>query len=246
MSEYAVDFSANNSKGRLRNSHRSAVIANTLSREVVRCHRCLLVQFRTISDLCRRCAGPLPPRPQPDWGPAEGASNAETLTTGPVSFSAKSNVPRQDLRFRGKITRELDLGRKLRELRKLKKWTQDQVAAKAGVPRTYVSRVEHSRLLPGPAVVHRFADALAVEIATLLPINSSANDGAISIEDPFWNSFVWYFRRLQAKQKSVVLARFRALTGNIRREDRKMSFPHLPGWQPNRKRSVHRPAPAPL
>ena len=29
-------------------------------REVVRCQECQLVQFRTASDLCRRCAQPLP------------------------------------------------------------------------------------------------------------------------------------------------------------------------------------------
>ncbi len=35
------------------------------SRDVVRCEGCSLVQYRTVSDLCRRCDKPLPPRLEP-------------------------------------------------------------------------------------------------------------------------------------------------------------------------------------
>ncbi len=211
MPEYTLDSLPDNLNGRLQNSNPSGVITAAGTREVVRCPRCFLVQFRTTSDLCRRCAKPLLPRPHLDWGEAGGPGNGENITTVSVASSTKGDILRDDPRLRGEITRKLALGSRLRELRKWRNWTEEQIAAKAGVPRSYISRIEHSHLLPGPAMAHRLAEALGVKILDLFKNEGKGPNDPGSPEDLFWNAFVRHFQQLQIEQKARVLYRVRAM-----------------------------------
>jgi len=112
---------------------------------------------------------------------------------------------------RRKTARELTIGRKLRELRDQQHLTQQEMAAKAGVPRTYISRIENARLLPGPVMLRRIADALKVEILDLLPKRKGMAAG-IPDEDPFWTSLSGYFNQLHAQQMLLVLEHVRSMT----------------------------------
>ena len=47
--------------------------------------------------------------------------------------------------------------------------TQMSMATLLRIPRSYLSRIENNRLLPGPLMVADFAAALDIEISTLLP-----------------------------------------------------------------------------
>jgi len=213
MSGYAVDFSTGPSHGGSRNSTLSAIMTAG-PREVVRCHRCLLVQFRTTRDLCRRCAEPLT-QPQLDLESSKdsgGSGNGGEVIAAPASPARFSRgEPRSHSKPRHKTTRELSLGPKLRELRESRNWTQEQMADVARVPRTYISRVENSRVLPRPAMLHRFAKALDMAFLDLLRDNpqNGSDDGDASNSE-FWNSFLQYFGQLRAEQKFAVLSKVRA------------------------------------
>ena len=173
------------------------------AREVVRCVQCLLVQFRTANDLCRKCDQPLPPPPRLDL---LAATNLHSGTT--------SSHPGSELtQSRTKAVRELTIGRKLRELREQHNLTQQDMADKAGVPRTYISRIENARLLPGPVMLRRIAEALQVEILDLLPA-TKATGAARDLppqDDPYWACISANFEQLQPEQMSQVLEHIRGM-----------------------------------
>ena len=87
--------------------------------------------------------------------------------------------------------------------------TQHDMAGRAGVPRTYISRIENARLLPGPTMLQRIADALAVGILDLLPQNKNGIHPAESEPDPFWASLVSHFSQLRPDEMSLVVSHVR-------------------------------------
>jgi transcriptional regulator with XRE-family HTH domain len=115
------------------------------------------------------------------------------------------------LQPRGKTARELTIGRKLRELREERNFTQQEMASKAGVPRTYISRIENARLLPGPVMLHRIADALSVAILDLLPQTKNGIGGSSIADDNYWVSFVGYFSQLRSSDMACVVAHVREM-----------------------------------
>ena len=120
---------------------------------------------------------------------------------------------RNDLQLRGKTAREFTTGRRLRELRELKHLTQQEMAVRAGVPRTYISRIENARLLPGPLMLHRIADALSVAMLDLLPHSQNGNGHLNGVEDSYWAELVHHFFHLRSEQILLVLAHARSLAG---------------------------------
>jgi transcriptional regulator with XRE-family HTH domain len=123
-----------------------------------------------------------------------------------------------NLHSRTKTARELTIGRKLRELRDQRHLTQQDMAAKAGVPRTYISRIENARLLPGPVMLRRIADALQVEILDLLPRHklggTPVSGPAMSAtEEMFWNTLSGYFVQLTPQHMTMVLDHVRGIVG---------------------------------
>ena len=83
------------------------------------------------------------------------------------------------------------------------------MAIRAGVPRTYISRIENARLLPGPLMLQRIADALDVAILDLLPRRVNGNGDFSSSGDPFWTSLSSYFSQLRPREMLLVLDRVR-------------------------------------
>ncbi len=83
------------------------------------------------------------------------------------------------------------------------------MAGRAGVPRTYISRIENARLLPGPIMLHRIADALGVSILALLPGNGNGSGSSDATDDPFWKTLAGYFRQLQPEQMAIVVSHVR-------------------------------------
>jgi transcriptional regulator with XRE-family HTH domain len=177
----------------------------------------MLVQFRTMSDHCRRCSYPLPPVPRLDTAPKNGRlSLVSSNGSGTVPFSADA-AQMASTQPRGKTTRELTIGRRLRELREQRHLTQQDMAGRAGVPRTYISRIENARLLPGPLMLSRIAGALDVAILELLPANRNGNgngngNGHLSAEDvSFWTELVENFSRLSPEELSRAMFFARSL-----------------------------------
>ena len=178
-----------------------------------------MVQFRTLSDFCRRCAQPLPSPPRLD-APVNGELHGlRSALAGSVPFSADRGLSGDGLRLRGKTARELTIGRKLRELREQRHLTQQEMAGKAGVPRTYISRIENARLLPGPLMLRRIADALAVEILDLLPQSNNGNHPGDPVQEALWEPFAKLFLQLGSQEEmSRVVSFARSLVAEGRRE----------------------------
>ena len=130
-------------------------------REVLRCQHCQLVQFRTMSDMCRRCAKTLP-----SWIPFGVTPEEDESQQNLAECDASDGELPID---RAGRNRRVSIGAKIKELREDRQLTQIEMASLLGIPRSYLSRIENRRLLPGPMMVARFAAALELEISELLP-----------------------------------------------------------------------------
>jgi transcriptional regulator with XRE-family HTH domain len=72
--------------------------------------------------------------------------------------------------------------RRLRELRAERGMTQADLAGRAEVTPTYMSKLERAGAAPGIDLVEKLATALGVGIAELLPVGSSTDAEAVSRE----------------------------------------------------------------
>ena len=59
-------------------------------------------------------------------------------------------------------------GRRLRELRTMHGWTQEQMAEKAGITPTYTSDLERGEKVPSLTIVLRLARALDISVSEML------------------------------------------------------------------------------
>src|SRR5436305_3065098 len=114
------------------------------SREVVRCDHCLLVQFRTSNNLCRRCHISLDEE-EPEI----------------VQAPTPQLVPPA---HRG----HLNLASSIRAMRLRNGLSQRQLAGRMSVPRTYVSKIENEKATPTLSSLERLARALEVTVPDLL------------------------------------------------------------------------------
>lgn len=213
MSAFEIGSLASNLKSEIRSgigSSNPGMSSAASGREVLRCYDCRLVQYRTLSDLCRRCGHALP-RPQAELEAA--SEQAEALVH--AAHDGDSAGPDSDSAISGEAMHELSLGARLRAIRESRKLTQAQLARKAHVPRTYVSRIEHAHLLPGLGVAQRLADALGVGLLDLVP-NHGGGGGSRPAHDGYWNSLVRYYRGLGEEQRYAVLSKVRAMLGQRR------------------------------
>ena len=60
------------------------------------------------------------------------------------------------------------LGQELRKARLAADLTQEELADKAGVPRIYISQLEHDKKSPTLDVVFRICDALGISASSLI------------------------------------------------------------------------------
>ena len=121
------------------------MMAPVEQREVLRCDHCNLVQFRTANAMCRRCHKCLEVElPEPE--PAQMAL-----------------VQAQPEKQEG-----LQVATAVRDLRHVRNLSQRQLAARMGVPRTYISKIENGKAMPTLSSLDRLARALKVDIASLL------------------------------------------------------------------------------
>ncbi|MBR9972106.1 helix-turn-helix domain-containing protein [Magnetospirillum sulfuroxidans] len=65
-----------------------------------------------------------------------------------------------------------NLGRNVKRIRLEKAWSQEELAFRSGLHRTYVSGVERGKRNPTVIVLQQIADALEVSASRLLEIES--------------------------------------------------------------------------
>jgi transcriptional regulator with XRE-family HTH domain len=167
-------------------------------REVLRCESCKLVQFRTSADICRRCKKSLLPE-QPKAEPA-----IALVPEAPVS----------------EVRGGLQVATAVRDLRHVRNLSQRQLAARMGVPRTYISKIENGKAMPTLSSLDRLARALQVDISALLrdAPTRHQDETAVLMGDPFLAEIAKYAAHLNATQKSIFLNHVRELAqGRTRR-----------------------------
>jgi transcriptional regulator with XRE-family HTH domain len=176
----------------------ATTLAPVDSREVVRCDRCSLVQFRTINNLCRRCH--------------------LSLDEDEPEMAAPEPVP-QVLPINGNGHGHLNLASSIRSLRLRNGLSQRQLAGRMSVPRTYVSKIENEKATPTLSSLERLARALEVTVPDLLTGGERNRQEEIRelMEDQFTAEILPYVAQLNGMQMSSVLAQVRDLTIRPRR-----------------------------
>jgi transcriptional regulator with XRE-family HTH domain len=161
------------------------------AREVLKCEHCKLVQFRTSSDSCRRCKKSLlPEQPKP--------VAVISLVPEPVAAPAGG----------------LQVASAVRDLRHVRNLSQRQLAARMGVPRTYISKIENGKAMPTLSSLDRLARALQVDISALLrdAPTRHRDESAVLLADPFLAEVAKYTAHLNSTQKSIFLNHVRELS----------------------------------
>jgi transcriptional regulator with XRE-family HTH domain len=176
----------------------ATTLAPVDSREVVRCDRCLLVQFRTNNNLCRRCHLSL------------DEEEPEMVAAAPVPAVLPIN---------GNGHGHLNLANSIRSLRLRNGLSQRQLALRMSVPRTYVSKIENEKATPTLSSLKRLARALEVTVPDLLTGGERNRQEEISelMEDQFVADILPYVAQLNGMQMSSILAQVRDLTVRPRR-----------------------------
>jgi len=174
----------------------ATTLAPVDSREVVRCDRCQLVQFRTINNNCRRCRTCLDPE--------------EVVAPPPIAIPTAPPAPRPP---------HMQVALAIRMLRHRGGLSQRQLAARMNVPRTYVSKIENEKATPTLSSLERLARALEVQICDLLKggVRSREDEIRDLMADDFIAEIVPFVSRLNGMQWANILGEVRNLTLNPRR-----------------------------
>ncbi len=173
----------------------ATTLAPVDSREVVRCDKCQMVQFRTVSGLCRRCHTSLDHEDPPIVEPT------------PVSQPAAiADTP------------ALQVASAIRMLRQRNGMSQRQLAMRMRVPRTYVSKIENEKATPTLSSLERLAQALEVTVPDLLAGGQREIESVRDLmADSFIAELVPYLPKLSPLQWQSVLAQVRDMTLHTRR-----------------------------
>ncbi len=174
----------------------ATMMAPVEQREVLRCDHCTLVQFRTANALCRKChkslvvATPVPP--------------AVPVTMMPVHIVDETG---------------LQVAAAVRDLRHVRNLSQRQLAARMGVPRTYISKIENGKAMPTLSSLNRLAKALDVDMSALLrdAPTRHRDEAAVLMTDPFLAEIAAYTSKLDSLQRSIFLNHVRELASGHRR-----------------------------
>ena len=176
------------------------LMATTLApvdqREVVRCDRCNLVQFRTSNSLCRKCHASLDTE-IPEITLPEEANQASEATNDNCGLQVASAI---------------------RALRHKSGLSQRQLALRMMVPRTYVSKIENEKATPTLSSLERLANALRVSVPDLLAGgNTREAELRELLADEFVSELLPYISQLNAMQMTGVLTQVRDMSLHIRR-----------------------------
>jgi transcriptional regulator with XRE-family HTH domain len=176
----------------------ATTLAPVDSREVVRCDHCLLVQFRTTNDLCRRCHASL------------DEEEPEVLVAEPLPQIAPSH---------GNGRGHLNLASSIRSLRLRNGLSQRQLASRMSVPRTYVSKIENEKATPTLSSLERLARALEVTVPDLLSGGERNRQEEIRdlAQDQFIAEILPFVAQLSGMQMQSIVAQVRDLTLRPRR-----------------------------
>ena len=131
-----------------------------MERAVARCGVCKINQYVPTNGCCRRCAAPLDQITKPE----AGISISELFASHKTDVLNSSLVSERNPRSRWATALALVL---LNE-RRQRKLSQREVAQRAGLPRTYISRIENGRLGISFATLTLCAKAFGLSVAAIV------------------------------------------------------------------------------
>lgn len=168
------------------------------AREVIRCEHCSLVQFRPSNSNCRRCRKPLDP------------VEMELAIPGPALVNEEPNQ---------QAPSGIQVARAVKDLRRRNNLSQRELAARMGVPRTYISKIENEKATPTLGSLERLANALQVHISVLLRDDRTRmqEEASTLMADPFMVELLPFIRRMDNLQRSIFLNQARELAVGRRR-----------------------------
>ena len=174
----------------------ATTLAPVDSREVVRCDRCSLVQFRTNNNICRRCKLSLDDEPEPE-------------IAQPLIAPAPMPVHRHGLQ----------VALAIRTLRQRSGLSQRQLALRMSVPRTYVSKIENEKATPTLSSLERLAKALEVPVTELINGGMAGHEAEMRelLSDAFIAELAPFLGKLNGMQWQSVMAQMRDLVTRPRR-----------------------------
>src|SRR5438270_9606173 len=173
----------------------ATTLAPVDSREVVRCDHCLLVQFRTSNDLCRRCHASL------------DEEEPEIIAVAPAPQMMPSN---------GHGRGHLNLAASIRSLRLRGGLSQRQLALRMSVPRTYVSKIENEKATPTLSSLERLARALEVTVPDLIMGGGHDEEIRELMKDDFISELVPFLSKLNGMQWQSVMTQMWDMTTRTR------------------------------
>ena len=174
----------------------ATMMASVEQREVLRCDHCDLVQFRRATATCARCKRSLEVKaPEP----------------APLPLTLVPSVPVPE--------GHIQVATAVRDLRHVRNLSQRQLAARMGVPRTYISKIENGKAMPTLSSLSRLANALQVDISVLLRDSHTRHEDetAVLMTDPFIAEIAHYASQLDSLQRSIFLNHVRELAAGRRR-----------------------------
>jgi transcriptional regulator with XRE-family HTH domain len=168
------------------------------AREVLRCEHCALVQFRTLSSNCRRCRKPLDP-----------VEVEIPVTTGPALVTEETTAANSGVKVANAV----------KDLRRRNGLSQRELAARMGVPRTYISKIENEKATPTLGSLDRLAKALDVHVSVLLRDDRARMEEEVTslMGDEFLVELLPFIRRMDSLQRSIFLNQARELSVGRRR-----------------------------
>lgn len=166
------------------------------NREVLRCDHCSLVQYRTVSSLCRKCHRPL-----------DAEEPAPLLPQLVTSQPAAATEP------------GLQVAGQVRELRRMRHLSQRQLAGRMQVPRTYISKIENGKAIPTLGSLERLADALQVDLGQLVRDERSKREEQVVsvLADPMLAEIAELLPFLSQTHRTLVYGAVRDMAAGRRR-----------------------------
>ena len=131
-----------------------------MERAVAKCGVCKLNQYVPTNGCCRRCAAPLDQITKPE----AGISTSELFASHKTDALNSSLVSERKHRSRWTTALALVL---LKE-RRQRKLSQREVSQRAGLPRTYISRIENGRLGISFATLTLCAKAFGLSVVEIV------------------------------------------------------------------------------
>jgi transcriptional regulator with XRE-family HTH domain len=171
------------------------------SREVLRCDACGLVQFRGSNTICRRCKAPFEKVPE--------VEQAATTCAPPPILSAPKLTPAR--RFAAEPLPPVVAN--IRALRERAGLTQEQLARRMSVVRTFISRIETGQFFcPWLGGLERIATALRVRVLDLLTTSHTTEDEIRELsQDEFISELMPEMVKLDMELWPAVLLQVREL-----------------------------------